>query len=661
MLIDDKGLKLHAFDPVLAAALGDAPGEEGCNVVAQALIAQRARIHLRDWLYCLASAPGTHLRRRLIDALGKQPDAFISGCERGLDDIEEPPADTPLQRLTAQTVSADVQRLLESASRIASEHSRPQVTDAALTLALLETASGDMRDMLAAWATDERLKQFTEFLRIELMPPQTDVFGTDGRLNVQLFDAAGRRFVRRLREDAASLGTAKLTTRHLLYTLLGHESGLLHLALVLRGARVREHLHASLTRELLRPGRKRNDAFELTSEQMFDAVAQVFRDALRASRGRGAAKVGEFDVARAFVARQPKELQRLFGEKDPLDLAALREYMESAEPEAEDAQPALLRYTIHEIEERIRARVIGQEMAIAKVLPLIKRLRFGLPRNGRPAAVFLFLGPTGTGKTQLAKEIARHVFGNDEQLIFLEMGQFQSKESMSMFIGAPPGYVGYGAGKLTNGLADKPEAVVLFDEIEKAHVEVFDTLLRFADEGLISDPAGPVRNGQRCILVLTTNAGQAWLRDHLKNQPEARSDPSLPDQLFDAAMEEMKDKGFRPEFLGRVDARITFLPFTLETCRRIVDDVLERELDALRKHRGVSVEVGDEVRDLLADETYTRSLEEGARCAPRAVNDAIIAPAIDLLSDADERGEESPTRLIATRYGAEKVKLEAIG
>ena len=227
-----------------------------------------------------------------------------------------------------------------------------------------------------------------------------------------------------------------------------------------------------------------------------------------------------------------------------------------------------------------------------------------------------------------------------------------------MFIGAPPGYVGYGDGKLTNGLRDKPESVVLFDEIEKADKQVFDTILRFADEGLISDPAGPVRDGRKCIIVMTTNAGQAWLRDHLAVEGSTRDDPGLERQLFQAAMDELKKEGYRPEFLGRIDDRITFMPFTMETCRKIVDSVVNREIEKFREHKGVTLEVNDEVRDLLAQKAYERSLDEGARGAPRAVEEFVTTKAIDKLTADDTPTECTGVALVVSKSGLSETKVE---
>ncbi len=659
MLLDDNGFIVGAFDPILASLLGNAKGEEGCKVLAEAITHQRSQVALRDWLYVLLKAPTTEVHKRLIGALGKKPEKLVDGIEAGVDE-EETPMGMPPDRLTAQTVAKSVLLMLDAAEHIAREFGCRNINDVVLTLALWEVADKALQEALTLWATEDGIRKFLTHLHTKLGPPPTvEVFDKDGNLIPKVFAPSGRRFCQRLAEDAASLGAKKITARHMLYTLLGNESGLLATALAVRGIDVKKEMHATLSRELAKPGKKRNEGFTVCREAVFDAVEQVLKDSAVGARRRGAKGLAEFDICRSFVALQAKELARLFPSGHPLDPASLKEYLEAAEPEEEEEKSGK-RFTVKQIEDNMKKRVCGQEAAIDRVLPWVKRLRFGLPRDGRPAAVFLFLGPTGSGKTQLAKELARYVFGEEEMMIFLEMGQFKTKESMSAFIGAPPGYVGYGEGKLTNGLGDKPESVVLFDEIEKADTQVFDVLLRFADEGLISDPAGPVRDGRKCIIVMTTNAGQAWLRDHLKSTPAVREESeSLARELFEAAMAELQQKGFRPEFLGRVDERISFLPFTLETCRKIVDGVLERELDKFKKLKGITIEVPDDVRNVLARKAYDRSGDEGARGAPRAVNEFIVTPAIDKLTRGESEEEDSEqTHLIASVRDLDHIVVE---
>ena len=674
MLLDENGLRLAGFDPALAAMLGnDKPGEEGYKVLAEAVQRGARKVELRHWLYCLAKAPGTLVRAQLIDAVGKDPASFVNAVDGGIGP-QKPSKDLPPGKLTAGVTAPEVFPALDAAEELARQHSRPAVNEAALTVAIVEKAGPTLKRMLQIWVREEETKRLQGFLALArsriggdvVVPPP---FDEQGRLNASLLDASGRRLCQRLREDAASFGAKAITARHMLYSLLGHETGLLYQGLTIRGVDVKKELHTALSRQLSRPGAKRNLDLELTKDTMLGATVDVLRAAQQLARARGGERYSETDISRAFVREHPKALAELFPRDRPLDLAGLRTYLDTTEPSDEEEAKPLQRVTIAEIEKRINERIRGQGQAVARVMPWIKRLRFGLTRENRPAAVFLFLGPTGAGKTQMAKELARYVYGDEDMLIFLEMGQFGTKEAMSGFIGAPPGYVGYGEGKLTNGLRDKPECVVLFDEIEKANVEVFNTLLRFADEGLISDPAGPIRDGRRCIIVMTTNAGQSWLqRDYLKidtigrdaNQvadvlAKARADEALPRQLLDAAQKELRERGFRPEFIARVDERVTFLPFDLPICTEILDDVLKGEREKLLKLKGVELLVEDEARQRLAKKAMVRTLDEGARGIPRTVNDYIINGAIDILTAAEDSG--TPARKLRVfHFGVENAR-----
>jgi ATP-dependent Clp protease ATP-binding subunit ClpA len=665
MLLTDSGLQITAFDTTMASLVGNSPGEIGANLIVEAGKHQHKRVELWDWFYLLLKAPmKTAARTEFIDTPGMNVDRFTEDIEAAFDLGKEfkgpPPSD-----LLPEVVSPAVRQMLDRAEALTRDNKQDKVSEVAVTLALLECAGEDMTEFFTDVMDREKdgLGRFKKALAAKLKPvtqPSIESLfdaAPPGKLRLESFSSDGRTFCKRWREDMAAMGIkTKVTTRHLLYSILGNGSGPLANALSNFGVTVKD-LHASLTRELTKPGRKRNDTFALTKDAVFDSVAAVLTEALKLSRERDAKGIGEIDIHRAFLAKQEHELSRLMPKQNGINLAAVADYLAEAQSDEEEAAP-LQRFSLAEMQDRINGTIFGQPTAVARISPWISRFRFGITRGNRPAGVFLFLGPTGTGKTQLGKELARYVYGSEDEMLFFEMGTFNTKESMNMFIGSPPGYVGYGEGKLTNGLRDHPECVVLFDEIEKADITVFDALLRFADEGKISDPAGPVRDGRKCIIVLTSNAGQSWLREHVKENPDSRENPEmLSDQLFEAAMRELAAKGFRPEFLGRVDERITFVPFSTATCRQIVDGVLKKELPQF-EDKGVTIEIPDDVRDILAKFTFDTAMDQGARGAPRAVNTYIISPAIDILSPFQERGDPLPPRLKAVALGKDGVRAD---
>lgn len=666
MLLTDSGLQITEFDTTMASLLGNSPGEAGANLLVEAARHQHMRVELWDWFYLLLKAPmKTAARSEFIDTPGMNVDHFIRDIEAAFDLGEEfkgpPPSD-----VLASTVSSSVLQMLDRAEALARDNSRTNISELEITLALLEFAGEDMTEFFADVMDREKdgLGRFKKALAKKIQPAKPLSFdkllfeeAPPGKLRLDLFSPDGRTFCKRWREDMAAMGIkTKVTTRHLLYSILGNASGPLATTLSNFGANAKD-LHAALTREMTKQGRKRNDTFALTRDAVFDSVIAVLTEAAKLSQERDGRGVREIDIHRAFLAKQEHELSRLMPKDTAVNPVAIAEYLAEAQPDEDEPGP-LQRFSLQEMQDRINATIFGQPTAIARISPWISRFRFGITRGSRPAGVFLFLGPTGTGKTQLGKELARYVYGNEDEILFFEMGTFNAKESMNMFIGSPPGYVGYGEGKLTNGLRDHPECVVLFDEIEKADISVFDALLRFADEGKISDPAGPVRDGRKCIIVLTSNAGQTWLRKHVKEHPDSLDSPDLlSDELFEAAMRELAAKGFRPEFLGRVDERITFVPFSIATCRQIVDGVLSKELPQFEE-RGVTIEIPEEVRDILAKFTFDTAMDQGARGAPRAINTYIISPAIDLLSPFQERGDPLPPRIIAVALGKDGVSAD---
>jgi len=294
---------------------------------------------------------------------------------------------------------------------------------------------------------------------------------------------------------------------------------------------------------------------------------------------------------------------------------------------------------IETIERRLRDRIIGQDEAVDRILPHVQRFRFGFRNPTRPVGVFLFCGQSGSGKTEMAKELARSVFGTEENLIFLEMGQFNSPESMNIFVGAAPGYVGYGEGQLTNGLRDKPKSVVLFDEVEKAHARVLDALLRFLDEGRISDPAGPVRDGSQCIVILTSNVGSEELG---KLALEMSGQPNRRQLLRQKLREELKARSFRVEFLNRVDEIILFSNLTRENYAEIARRHLAGQLLRLKAEHEIEVTPDPSLAEAIG--AWCAQLGEGARAVHRLVQYMVITPVID---QALRLGEARPLRFNA--------------
>jgi ATP-dependent Clp protease ATP-binding subunit ClpB len=250
------------------------------------------------------------------------------------------------------------------------------------------------------------------------------------------------------------------------------------------------------------------------------------------------------------------------------------------------------------MEERLRQRVVGQDEALARVANAVRRSRAGLSDTKRPIGSFIFLGPTGVGKTELARALAESMFDSEENMVRLDMSEYMEKHAVSRLIGAPPGYIGYDeGGQLTEAVRRKPYSVVLFDEIEKAHVDVFNTLLQILDDGRLTDSQGRTVDFKNTIIIMTSNIGSRHL---IENASEKSGE--IAEKTRDAVMAEMRAH-FRPEFLNRVDEIVLFKPLTLAEIERIVD----LQLDLLRARlaeRHIELELGDTAKELLARRGY---------------------------------------------------------
>jgi ATP-dependent Clp protease ATP-binding subunit ClpB len=246
------------------------------------------------------------------------------------------------------------------------------------------------------------------------------------------------------------------------------------------------------------------------------------------------------------------------------------------------------------MEERLHLRVVGQEEAIEAVSNAVRRARAGLQDPNRPIGSFIFLGPTGVGKTELGRALAEFLFDDEENMIRLDMSEYQERHTVARLIGAPPGYIGYEeGGQLTEAVRRKPYSVILFDEVEKAHPEVFNVLLQILDDGRLTDGHGRVVNFKNTVLIMTSNIGSQWIRDLAGGDEEEMRRRVL----------EALNQHFRPEFLNRIDEIIIFHSLTLEDLIKIVDIQLGHLEKRLAEHK-VTLQVSDEAKAYLAHEGY---------------------------------------------------------
>ena len=315
------------------------------------------------------------------------------------------------------------------------------------------------------------------------------------------------------------------------------------------------------------------------------------------------------------------------------------------------------------MEERLRAKVIGQDEAVAVISSCIRRSRSGLGDDKRPMGSFIFMGPTGVGKTKLAKALAWFLFDNEEAVARIDMSEYMEKFSVSRLIGAPPGYVGYDeGGQLTEKIRRRPYAVILLDEIEKAHPDVFNLLLQILDDGRLTDGQGRTVNFKNTVIIMTSNLGQEIIRQHSPigfSRPSYKTLGGIPPEegkanKEDAAYRDIKERlleearrVFRPEFLNRIDDIIIFNPLAKDQIRKIVDIELEPIYKKLAQV-GIALELTQKVKDYLAEEGF--DINFGARPLKRTIQKYIQDPlSLKLLDGSLKEGAKVTVDLDANK------------
>jgi ATP-dependent Clp protease ATP-binding subunit ClpC len=287
------------------------------------------------------------------------------------------------------------------------------------------------------------------------------------------------------------------------------------------------------------------------------------------------------------------------------------------------------RQNLMNLEDDLRLRVIGQNEAITAVSRAIRRSRAGLKDPKRPIGSFLFLGPTGVGKTELARALATEMFGADDAMIRFDMSEFMEPHSVSRLFGSPPGYVGYDeGGQLTEQVRRRPYSVILFDEIEKAHPEVFNALLQIMDDGHLTDAQGRTVDFKNTVVIMTSNVGSGELRRAARiGFGLGLTEAAENNELRSKALEGLK-RAFRPEFLNRIDQIVVFDSLSRESLRQIVDLLLQ-QVEIRLEEQNIALLIGDDVREFVMDEGYDE--EFGARPLRRAIQlhvDDALADAI---------------------------------
>ncbi len=285
------------------------------------------------------------------------------------------------------------------------------------------------------------------------------------------------------------------------------------------------------------------------------------------------------------------------------------------------------------MEDNLKLRVIGQEEAVTAVSNAVRRSRAGLKDPNRPIGSFIFMGPTGVGKTELARALAEFLFDDENAMVRIDMSEYMERHAVARLIGAPPGYVGYEeGGQLTEAIRRRPYAVVLFDEIEKAHPEVFNVMLQLLDDGRLTDSKGREVNFKNTVIIMTSNVGAQYIFDYQKSMQTPQQEAEM-----ERKVEEELHKHFRPEFLNRIDDVIIFHALDMQHIKRIIEIQLKR-LAKMIGDRGLSIEISDHAKEQLAKEGYDPAF--GARPLKRALQKLIIDPlAMKLLEGKFKAGD----------------------
>ena len=368
------------------------------------------------------------------------------------------------------------------------------------------------------------------------------------------------------------------------------------------------------------------------SQVLKEQIQQLKHQAEQYERDGDYARVAEIRYSK--LPAMEKELETIT-KAAPTDVSRGAEKMLKEEVTADDIADVVSRWTgipvsrmqtserekLLHLEEELHKRVVGQEEAIQAVSDAVRRSRAGLQDNKRPIGSFIFLGTTGVGKTELAKALAEYLFDDETMMTRIDMSEYQEKFSVTRLIGAPPGYVGYDeGGQLTEAVRRKPYQVVLFDEIEKAHPDVFNTLLQVLDDGRLTDSKGRTVNFKNTIIIMTSNLGSHLIQQTIDKAPGHELTPNQQESLNHQLMDLLK-QSIRPEFLNRIDETIVFTPLNWGEIKQIVRLQIG-SVQKMLQQNGIKLELSDAAIELLANAGYDPDF--GARPVKRAIQRLLL-------------------------------------
>lgn len=600
--MDVLGLGSDRFEATLLAAL-----DNFSAAVAAAVEAGAGRIEPSHVLIALARIPGG-LANSLFARSDIPIDVFVDALRREAD----PERADLVIAFTASTVSAATRATFAD---LAGQGAGGPIGDRTMLAALLAHLEPIARKLLVDYGGVDLTQWLAE---AAAEPPEPlDVFTTEGQVVLEAFTPGAQRLLSTLVTQASTLGIRELGTLLLLHAMAVEPNGLLAQACRFQRRNLAE-LRTQMLR-LLGNGMARPE-FDVTLAG--DAIGPSLRLALEKSAVHAARRradlIGEQDLLSALLDSSVGPIDEVLRAAG-LDLGELRQYAVSLYTATPEPEPTPEPDSVERSLEWLRENLIGQDNVLDLLVPrleLIKRAaRRGFRMGQRPLATFLFCGPSGSGKTMTARLVAKVIYGSQDDLIVFDMGQFNSRHSMNNFIGASPGYVGFGEGQLTNGLRHNPRRVLLFDEVEKAHPLVLDALLRLLDEGQVNDPAGPVCDARDSVVVLTSNLGA---------------------KEFDLlGRRRALEAFFRPEFLNRIDEVILFSPFGPAELEAIAVAGLRRLAAELSSGLGVELSWDADVpRHLVRTATRLR-VDEAARGVNRCI-DEVLQLVLRALDDAED-------------------------